>query len=116
MKRLIAFLALGLSIVPFTAQAQVGVHIDLGLPARPQVVEVEPGVRIVEGVPDEVFFSGGWYWCRRGDGWYRSRSPRAHFFWVDPHRVPRAFARTPEGHYRNWRRADHPEWHGPRHR
>jgi hypothetical protein len=116
MNRLILFLVLASSSVPLAARAQVGVHIELGLPAQPQVVEVEPGVRIVEGVPEEVFFSGGFYWCRRGDAWYRARSPRAHFYWVDPHRVPRAFVRTPEGRYRGWRRADHPEWHRPRRR
>lgn len=113
MKKFVFCLALALSTVP-AARAQVGVHIDIGLPAQPQVVEVEPGVRVVEGIDEEVFYSGGWYWCRHGDGWYRARSPRAHFYWVDRHRVPGALARMPEGRYRGWRRADHPEWHGPR--
>jgi len=112
MKKLI--LALSLVLVAPAARAQVGVAIEVGLPVQPTVVEVEPGVRIVEGVDEEVFYSGGWYWCRRGDGWYRARSPRAHFFWVDRHRVPGPLARMPEGRYRNWRRADHPDWHGPR--
>jgi len=113
MNKLILALAVS-SFAPW-ASAQVGVSIEIGLPVQPQVVEVEPGVRIVEGVDEEVFYSGGWYWCRRGDGWYRARSPRAHFFWVDRHRVPVALARMPEGRYRNWRRADHPEWRGPHH-
>jgi hypothetical protein len=113
MKKLVVVIGFALALSP-TARAQVGVQIDIVMPVAPQVVEVEPGVRVVEGVDEEVFYSGGWYWCRRGDGWYRARSPRAHFFWVDRHRVPRAFARMPEGRYRNWRRADHPEWHGPR--
>jgi len=118
--RLVLSLALALPgfafVIPTSAAAQVGVHIDLGLPASPPLVEVQPGVQIVEGVPDEVFFSGGYYWCHRGDGWYRARSPRSQFVWVDRHRVPESLARMPEGQYRNWRHEDHPEWHAVEHR
>lgn len=108
MKTLARALALSLllSAWPLAATAQVGVHIDIGLPASPRLVVVQPGVQVVEGFPEEVFFSDGWYWCRRGDGWYRARSPRAPFVWAPTRRVPLALMRIPPGRYRNWHRAE----------
>jgi hypothetical protein len=82
------------------------VNIDVGLPAVPALVVLQPGVQVVEGFREEVFYSGGWYWCRRGNAWYRARSPRAHFTWVEARRVPVALVRIPEGRYRNWHRTD----------
>ncbi len=91
-----------LVLCPPPARAQVSIHIDLGLPVAPRLVVVEPGIQVVEGFDDEVFFHRGWYWCRRSDGWYRSRSPRAHFYGIEYHRVPPSLMRMPEGRYRNW--------------
>ncbi|HJW08719.1 MAG TPA: hypothetical protein VJ483_03745 [Holophagaceae bacterium] len=87
-----------------TAHAQVSLHIDIGLPLAPPLVEIQPGIRVVEGFDDEVFFYNGWYWCRRPDGWYRARSPRSPFGFIDRRRVPRSLVRVPEGRYRNWHR------------
>jgi hypothetical protein len=106
MKKLVFSLALALSIVPAAARAQVGVHIDIGLPVAPPLVVVQPGIQVVEGFNEEVFFSGGWYWCRRGNAWYRARTPQAHFVWVDSRHVPMALQRVPAGRYRNWHRAE----------
>ena len=86
------------------AQAQVRLGIELGLPVMPELVVVAPGVQVVAGSNEEVFLQGGWYWCRRSDGWFRSRSPRAHFEFVDSRRVPGALIRMPEGRYRHWHR------------
>ena len=86
------------------AQAQVRLGIELGLPVMPELVVVAPGVQVVAGSNDEIFLQGGWYWCRRSDGWFRARSPRAHFEFVDSRRVPGALVRMPEGRYRNWHR------------
>lgn len=99
-------LALLLSIAATGAQAQVRFQIDIGLPVAPPLVMVEPGIQVVEGFRDEVFFSMGWYWCRRPDGWYRSRSPQARFAWVEARRVPRGLVRMPAGRYRNWHRSE----------
>ena len=41
----------------FGAQAQ-SAQITVGLPASPPLVQVQPGVQVVEGSPDEVFFNG----------------------------------------------------------
>ena len=106
MKKLILSVSLIPWFLPTAAGAQVGVHIDIGLPAAPPLVVVQPGVQVVEGFREEVFFASGWYWCRRPDGWYRARSPRAHFYWVEPRHVPAALVRLPPGRYRNWHRAD----------
>jgi len=87
-------------------RAQVSIHLDIHLPVAPSLVEVEPGIQVVESFQEEVFFHRGWYWCRRPGGWYRARSPRARFEWVEVHRVPQALVRVPAGHYRNWHRGD----------
>ena len=84
------------------AKAQVHVGIQLGLPVLPRLELVAPGVQVVTGFNDEVFLQGGWYWARRSDGWYRSRSPQANFDYVDARRVPRGIYRMPEGRYRNF--------------
>ncbi len=107
--------ALLLVLSSATARAGVSLHIDIGLPAAPPLVEVQPGIQVVAGFPEEVFFSAGWYWCRRPDGWSRARSPRSRFDWVDMSMVPRPLMRERLGYYRNWRREGRPGWgHGPR--
>jgi len=97
-------LACALAMAPMAAQAQVSLHLDIGLPVAPPLVQVQPGIQVVEGFHDEVFFSAGWYWCRRPDGWYRARGPRASFDWVDRRSVPPGLVRMPAGRYRDWRR------------
>ncbi|MFL5261812.1 MAG: hypothetical protein ACJ79R_15010 [Anaeromyxobacteraceae bacterium] len=106
MKRLALLFALALSAVPALARAQVGVQIHVGLPVAPPLVVVQPGVQVVENYDEEVFFTNGWYWCRRDTGWYRSRTPRAAFAHVEPRYVPRAIYRLPPGQYKHWRRAE----------
>ncbi len=90
------------------ARAQVGVRIELGLPVAPPLVVIQPGIQVVEGFGEEVFFHRGWYWCRRPGGWYRARSPRDRFEWIEGRRVPGALIRVPEGRYRNWRHDGRP--------
>ena len=96
-------LAILLSLCAATARAQVGVRIELGLPVAPPLVMIQPGIQVVEGFQEEVFFHRGWYWCRRPGGWYRARSPRDRFEWIEARRVPVGLVRMPEGRYRNWR-------------
>jgi|GEM_PF-928982 len=96
--------AILLVLGPSVAQAGVDVHINLNLPVAPPLVEVRPGIQVVEGCPEEVFFHDGWYWCRRPDGWYRARSPRDRFDWIQGRKVPKGLVREPLGHYKNWHR------------
>ena len=84
------------------AHAQVSLRIDLGLPLAPHLCVVRPGIQVVEDFGDEVFFSAGWYWCRRSGGWYRARHPRDRFEFVEVRRVPRDLVTLPPGHYRHW--------------
>jgi hypothetical protein len=94
-----------LCAAPSLASAQTAeVEIHLALPAAPPLVVVQPGVQVVEDCDDEVFFSGGWYWARRGPYWYRARHPHEAFVRVEQRRVPVAIVRAPPGHYRHWHR------------
>ena len=112
MKNLAIPLVFLLSVGAAPAQAQVGVRIELGLPVAPPLVVIQPGIQVVEGFREEVFFHNGWYWCRRPDGWYRSRSPQARFDWIEARRVPGVLVRVPAGRYRNWHHEGRP---GERH-
>ena len=106
MKRLALLFVLALSLLPAAAQAQVGVRVEVGLPVAPPLVVVQPGVQVVEDWHEEVFFTRGFYWVRRDDHWYRARTPRAAFVYVEPRRVPVALVRMPPGHYKHWRKAE----------
>ena len=66
-----------LAVLPKHAEAAVDVQVNIGLPVAPPLVVVQPGVQVVEDWDEEVFFVRGFYWVRRGDLWYRARSPRA---------------------------------------
>ncbi len=102
MRKLAIPFAAMLMVAAAPARAQVGIRIELGLPVAPPLVVVQPGIQVVEGFREEVFFHRGWYWCRRPDGWYRSRSPQARFEWIEGRRVPGALVSMPAGRYRNW--------------
>lgn len=106
MRRILLPAALLFALASTPASAQIRLKIELPLPPLPKLVLIQPGIQVVEGFDDEVFFHNGWYWCRRDHGWYRSRSPRAHFEWVELHRVPKALAKVPPGHYRRWHDGD----------
>ena len=109
--------ALGLLALPLAvaAPAQAQVHIQVVLPrVLPPLVIVEPGVQVIEDMDDEVFFSGGYYWVRRDDRWYRTRDHTAQWRYVEVRRVPGGIVRYEPGHYRRWKRAEHQERHeGP---
>jgi hypothetical protein len=106
MRKLIlpSLLVLGLLPSLASSQAPVQMQITIGLPPQPPLLVIQPGIQVVENFGDEVFFTGGWYWVRRDNGWYRARAPRAAFVWVEPHRVPPGLVRLPPGHYRHFRR------------
>jgi hypothetical protein len=105
----VALLAVTLAApTPAAAQVDVQVSLNLGLPVRPPLVAIQPGVMVVEDFDDEVFVVEGIYWARRGDRWYRAGGPRAAFVVVERHRVPPALVRLPPGQYKKWRKK-HPE-------
>lgn len=90
--------------VPAVARAQASVDIRVNLPAvLPRLVVVSPGVEVVSEVDDEVFFVDGFYWVRRGSGWYRSRSHRGGWVVVPARGVPARIAGVPPGKYRRFK-------------
>lgn len=85
------------------AQAQVKVEIALPsirFEAPPPLVLVSPGVQVVEDYDDEVFFVGGWYWCRRDGHWFRTRDHHGGWLVVEHHVVPATIVKIPPGKYR----------------
>ena len=107
MKALLLAAMLSVALLPTPATAQVSLRVELGvpLPASPTLLVVQPGIQVVAGYPEEVFFVGNHYWLRRDEGWYRSVHPRAGFVVVAPSRVPPGLARLPPGHYKNYGKA-----------
>jgi hypothetical protein len=92
MKRLMMKVMVGLSLlaVPAVSFAQPVVSINIGWAAPPPVVEVSPGVQVVQDYGEEVFFTGGHYWVERGGAWYWTNDFRGH--WV-PAGPPPVFLR-----------------------
>ncbi len=90
-------------LVPRPAAAQVSVTLRLDLPVvLPALVVVEPGIRVVPGVNEEVFLVDGFYWVRRDAHWYRSHDHRSGWVAVESRGVPPRLVRIPPGHYRKW--------------
>jgi hypothetical protein len=101
-------LAVSLAIAaPTSASAGVDVQVHIGLPVAPPLVVVQPGVSVVEDWDEEVFFVSPYYWVRRGDLWYRARSPRASFRAVPVRAVPVTLVRMPPGQYVKYKKAKH---------
>ncbi len=114
------FAAFALCVVPAAAvaQAPVAVRIEIGSPTRPALVDVQPGVQVLADFHEEVFFTNGWYWLRRDDGWYRAAWPEGTFVYVDWRTVPIVLVDLPPGRYKRWHQAEaegEPSRAAPRH-
>jgi hypothetical protein len=109
-------------LLVFSSSAWAQVQINVQLPtitfnAPPPLVVVEPGIQVVEDYDDEVFFVDGWYWCRRGPQWYRTRDHHGGWVVAEARVVPAPIVRIEPGRYRRWRRGnghghDHRDDHG----
>lgn len=88
-------------------QLQVQVDVNVNFPAvrfeeAPAMVEVEPGVLVVQDYDEEVFYVSGWYWLRGHDGrWYRTRNHRGGWLVAEPRLVPAVLVRVPPGRYKH---------------
>jgi hypothetical protein len=69
-------------LVPFSASAQIGVSVNVGVPLPPPIVFTAPPEVVVlpetnvYAVPDveaDIYFSQGWWWRPWEGRWYRSR-------------------------------------------
>jgi hypothetical protein len=104
MRKLFLSLA-GLVLAPTLAFGQVRAGISIDLPVvLPPLVVVQPGVQVVPECDHEVFYTGGYYWVREDDLWYRSRSHRGGWVVAPARVVPVALVRMPPGQYKHWRR------------
>jgi len=107
MRTLLTMAMAAILMAPGVASAQV--IIRFGWVAPPPVVEVYPGVRVVEDSDEEVFFVNGRYWVERDGRWYCARDH--HERWEPaPGRVPRFLRTYRRGAYRHWRRAEHEQF------
>src|SRR3954466_15726946 len=94
-------------------QAQVQLQVQLSVPTirfevPPTLVEVQPGVLVVNDYDDEVFFVDGQYWTRGRDRrWYRTRDHRGGWVMVQQPTVPTVLVRSPPGRYKHHK--DKPE-------
>jgi hypothetical protein len=96
-----------LALFLFPAAASAQVFVSLGWSAPPPLVEVSPGVQVVENGNEEVFFTNGRYWVERDGRWYSSRDHRGHWAFAERRVVPAFLVQHRRGEYAHWRRADH---------
>jgi hypothetical protein len=74
------------------ARASVGTRATIATDAYvetedPSLVEVRPGVWVVEDYDEPIFFEGGYYWAYRGNAWYRSSMYTGGWVVATPPRV-----------------------------
>src|SRR5829696_5844277 len=60
---------LGLGATSCTVQGRVATGVTV---TEPTLVEISPGVWVIEDHADPVFYTDGFYWLYRGDTWFRS--------------------------------------------
>lgn len=88
-----------------SAQVQASATFSIDLPiVLPQLVIIEPGIRVVPGIDVEVFQVDGVFWTQRDGRWYRSKSHRGGWVYVD-RGIPPGLRRMPPGKYKRWRPA-----------
>ncbi len=100
MKRLLITVAL--TVAPAFALGASHADIHIALPASPAMAVVEPGVQVVVGQDDEVFYTNHHYWLRRDGGWYHARHHGDAFVYVESHHVPSGLVSLPLGQYHHY--------------
>lgn len=68
----------------------------------PPLIEVEPGIQVVQGFNEEVFYIDGYYWVRRHGRWFRSSQWDGSWSYVERSYLPRFVVSAPRGYYRRW--------------
>ncbi len=96
--------------VPAATHA-VEIRLQMGFPAvLPPLVEIQPGVQVVQDFDQEVFFTGGYYWVQRDGNWYRARDHQGTWSYVRRNNLPASLAQQEPGRYRNWQHDEHKSW------
>ncbi len=82
------FVIAALSLAPAVSLASGHSDLHVSLPANPGMATVQPGVQVVTGVDDELFYTDHHYWLRRDGAWYRARHHGDAFVYVEADSVP----------------------------
>jgi hypothetical protein len=98
----ILLITVGLALAPAFALGSGHAEIHVALPQSPEMAVVQPGVQVVVGQDDEVFYTNHHYWLRRDGGWYHAGHHSDPFVYVESHHVPSALVSLPLGHYRHY--------------
>ncbi len=97
-------LVLALMVISNAGTAQAGLNVNINF-GPPQIVEAAPpeivmmpgmGVYYVPSASFDIFFFNGYWWSRRGDGWYRSN--RYNAGWAKSNNVPRNLMNVPKNY------------------
>ena len=86
---------------------QVQVRVAVPVPTvrfevAPPMVQVQPGVMVVQDYDQEVFVVHGRYWMRGADGrWYRASDYHGGWVVAEPRVVPVTLVRLPPGRYKH---------------
>jgi hypothetical protein len=116
MKTLVlASMLLLLSAPVFAPEAQAQISINLRWNTPPPLVEVAPGVQVVENHDEEIFVSEGHYWVERDGRWYWSVDHHGRWALVPRERVPVFIREHRRGQFRHWRRVRAEERREERH-
>jgi hypothetical protein len=99
MKRLL--IALALSIAPGLGRGEDHGEIRVGLPASPEMAIVAPGVQVVVGQDEEIFYTNHRWWMRHDGRWYHASHHHDAFVPIDVQRVPSVLMRIATGRYRH---------------
>ena len=97
MKRLL--ITIGLTLAPAFALANGHADVHLSLPDQPEMAVVQPGVQVVVGQDDEVFYTNHHYWLRRDGAWYHARHHSDPFVYAEHHHVPAVLVDLPLRQY-----------------
>lgn len=92
MQRLCKYCFLALSLVSTSTLAActgARVHVRGTAEARPMLVEIAPGVWVVENYDRPVFYDDGYYWLYDDGYWFRSHTHTGSWARVQTHYVPR---------------------------
>lgn len=111
------FVTAALWLVPVLALPGDRADIRVAFSGPPTLAVIQPGVQVVVGIDDEVFYTKHQYWLRRDGDWYRARHHADAFMYMDSHNVPAALIQLTPGHYRHYRPVDgydhgHGSWGG----
>ncbi len=110
MRKLLAALLTVTATSPTFAQVRVEITPpSIVFEAPPPLVEVQPGVQVVVDHDEEVYFTGGWYWVRRGNHWFRTQDHRGGWTLADDTGVPVILVKTPKGKYKHYKAAKPPK-------